>query len=104
MASLFSMPPNKKAFSILLVGVGSAAAVYYYMYHYNNVNVPQGKLEQLERKAENVYDNITSHIKDAYRTGKKQINNIEKKYDKVHNLIDRVDTKMDRIREYIEHK
>ncbi|KAG5519067.1 hypothetical protein PMAC_002153 [Pneumocystis sp. 'macacae'] len=68
-------------------------------------NIPEGRIRRLEKKAEHVYDNVSSHVKDAYESGKKQINDIEKSCEKkVHDWIDHVDTKMDKIKDTLKNK
>ncbi|KAG4301462.1 hypothetical protein PCANB_002377 [Pneumocystis canis] len=94
MSSLLFTSSNKKTLSMLLMGLGSGAAFYYYIYHHNYTKPSNKKVHGLERKVEGIYDSVSSHMKDAYHTGKKQITDIEKSCEKkVHDWIDRIDHK-----------
>ncbi|CCJ29576.1 unnamed protein product [Pneumocystis jirovecii] len=74
---------------MLLISAGSASVVYYIYRNKSYTNIPEGKIRRLEKKAEHIYDNVSSHMKDAYHNGKKQINDIEKSCEKkVHDWID----------------
>ncbi|KAG4303805.1 hypothetical protein PORY_002803 [Pneumocystis oryctolagi] len=100
MSTLLYKQPNKKVLSMFFVGVGSAGMIYYIYRNNCKKNEPKGKFQRLERKAEHVYDSVSSHVKDVYNSGKKQINDIEKSCEKkVHNLIDKVDIKVDKIKD-----
>ncbi|KAG5440022.1 hypothetical protein PCK2_000630 [Pneumocystis canis] len=106
--SLLLTLSNKKALSMLFIGIGSGIASYY-IYHrkylsvlklrlslcLDNYTKPSNKkTHQLEKKAESIYNSVSSHMKDAYHSGKKQITDMEKSCEKkVHDWMERIDHK-----------